>query len=41
LKNNFRGFFKYADMKRNASGYPSSMVYGGDCARDSQHCKFF
>jgi hypothetical protein len=25
LKNNPRGFFKYADMKRIASGYPSSM----------------
>jgi hypothetical protein len=35
-KNNLRGFFKYADMKRNASGYPSSMFLGSDCARDSQ-----
>jgi hypothetical protein len=36
LKNNPREFFKYADMKRNASGYPSSMFLGSDCARDSQ-----
>jgi hypothetical protein len=36
LKNNPRGFFKYADMKRNASGYSSSMFLGNDCARDSQ-----
>jgi hypothetical protein len=37
LKNNPRGFFKYADIKRNASGYPSSMFLGSDCARDSQN----
>jgi hypothetical protein len=36
LKNNPRGFFKYADMKRNASGYLSSMFLGSDCFRDSQ-----
>jgi hypothetical protein len=36
LKNNPRGFFKYADMKRNADGYPSSMFLGNDCAQDSQ-----
>jgi hypothetical protein len=36
LKNNPRGFFKYADMKRNASSYPSSTFLGSDCARDSQ-----
>jgi hypothetical protein len=36
LKNNPRGFFKYADMKRNASGYPSSMFLRNDSARDSQ-----
>jgi hypothetical protein len=36
LKNNPRGFFKYADMKRNASGYPFFMFLGSDCARDSQ-----
>jgi hypothetical protein len=36
LKNNPRRFFKYADMKRNASSYPSSMFLGNDCARDSQ-----
>jgi hypothetical protein len=36
LKNNPRGFFNYADMKRNASGYPSSMFLRNNCARDSQ-----
>jgi hypothetical protein len=36
VKDNPRGLFKYADMKRNASGYPSSMFLGSDCARDSQ-----
>jgi hypothetical protein len=36
LQNNPRGFFKYADMKRNASGYPSAMFLRNDCARDSQ-----
>jgi hypothetical protein len=36
LKNTPRGFFKYADMKHNASGYPSSMFLGSNCAQDSQ-----
>jgi hypothetical protein len=36
LKNNPRGFFKYADMKRNSSDFPSSMYLVSDCARDSQ-----
>jgi hypothetical protein len=36
LKNNPRGFFKYADMKCNADGYPSSMFLGNDCAQDTQ-----
>jgi hypothetical protein len=36
LKSNPRGFFKYADMKRNASGFPSSMFLENDCAQDSQ-----
>jgi hypothetical protein len=36
LKGNPRGFSKYADMKRNASGYPSFLFLGNDCARDSQ-----
>jgi hypothetical protein len=35
-KNNPRGFFKYADMKRNENSYSSSMFLGKDCARDSQ-----
>jgi hypothetical protein len=35
LKNNPRIFFKYADMKRCASGYPWSIFLGSDCARDS------
>jgi hypothetical protein len=37
LRNNPQGFFKYAVMERNASGYPSSMFLGSDCARDSQN----
>jgi hypothetical protein len=37
LKNNPRGFFMYADMKRNASGYPSSMFLGSNCAWDSHN----
>jgi hypothetical protein len=36
LKNNTQGYFKYADIKRNASGYPSSMFLRGDFARNSQ-----
>jgi hypothetical protein len=41
LKNNPRGFFKYAVMKRNASGYPSSMFLGSNCAKElTEHCKF-
>jgi hypothetical protein len=36
LKKIPRRFFKYADMKHNATGYPSSMFFGIDCARDSQ-----
>jgi hypothetical protein len=36
LKNNPRGFFKYADMKHNASGFPSYMFLGSDFAGDSQ-----
>jgi hypothetical protein len=35
-KNNPQGFVKYADMKRNASGYPLSMFLRSDCARVSQ-----
>jgi hypothetical protein len=30
LKNNPRGFFKYSDKKRNASGYPLFMFLGND-----------
>jgi hypothetical protein len=37
LKSNPRGFFKYADMKRNSNGYPLSMFFGCDYARDSQN----
>jgi hypothetical protein len=36
LKINPRGFFKYADMKRNATGYLSSMFLGRDFAQHSQ-----
>jgi hypothetical protein len=36
LKNNLRGFFRYADMKHNASGYLTSMFLGNDCAWGSQ-----
>jgi hypothetical protein len=39
LKNNLREFFKYANMKRNASGYPSSMFLRNDCALQF-YCKF-
>jgi hypothetical protein len=41
LKNNTRGIFKYANMKRNASGYPSSMFLGTDCAQASQRIANF
>jgi hypothetical protein len=36
LKKIPRGFFKYAYMKRYASGYASSIFLGNDCAPDSQ-----
>jgi hypothetical protein len=36
LKKNSQGFFKYADRKLNASGYPSSKFFGSDCTRDLQ-----
>jgi hypothetical protein len=36
LKNNPREFLKYADLKRNAGGYSSSIFLGNDYAQDSQ-----
>jgi hypothetical protein len=36
LKSNPRCFFKFANLKRNCSGYPSVMFLGETCAGTSQ-----
>jgi hypothetical protein len=36
LKSNPRCFFKFANLKRNTSGYPFAMFLGGACERNAQ-----
>jgi hypothetical protein len=36
LKSNPRCFFKFANLNRNSSGYPSAMFLGDACARNTQ-----
>ncbi len=35
IKNDPRSFFRYANFKRNSNGYPSSLFYGSQTARDT------
>jgi hypothetical protein len=36
LKSNPRSFFKFANLKRNSSGYPFAMFLGDTCVRNAQ-----
>jgi hypothetical protein len=36
IKTNPRIFFRFADIKKNSTGYPSAMFVGVECARYSQ-----
>jgi predicted glycosyltransferase involved in capsule biosynthesis len=36
LKSNPRCFFKFANLKRNSSSYPSTMLLGDACARNAK-----
>jgi hypothetical protein len=36
IKTDPRSFFKFTDLKRNSSGYPSTMFLGDQAARDLQ-----
>jgi hypothetical protein len=35
-----RCFFKFANLRRNSSGYPSVMFLGGACALNTGNCRF-